>query len=63
METSKQKGEILKAVQDLPPEANIEDAMERLYLLYKIRKGLDQANQGQTIPHEEAKRHLKEWLE
>lgn len=62
METSSEKEKILKVVQDLPPEANIEEAMERLYLLYKVRKGLHQADQGQTISHEKAKQHLKEWL-
>lgn len=63
METTNQKEEILKAIQNLPPEANIEDAMERLYLLYKIRKGLEQADQGQVVSHEEAKQRLKKWLE
>ena len=31
------------AVENLPPEATVEEAMERLYLLAKIERGLEQA--------------------
>jgi predicted transcriptional regulator len=57
-ETTKQK--ILKVVQELPEELDIEDVMERLYLLYKIEKGLQQADAGNKVSHEEAKKTLKE---
>ena len=60
-ETVKQK--ILKVVQDLPEEINFEDVMERLYFLYKVEKGLQQADAGKKISHEEAKRQMKKWLE
>ena len=45
--TTKEK--VLKAVQSLPDDAPIEDAMERLLFLAKIEKGLEQANAGETI--------------
>jgi predicted transcriptional regulator len=32
--------------------------MDRLYVLAKIQKGLDQADAGQTVSHEEAKRRI-----
>lgn len=54
--TTKQK--ILDAVEHLPPGATIEDAMERLYVLAKIERGLEQLNSGDVVPHEEAKRRL-----
>lgn len=63
MPTLSEKEKIQKIIQSLPPEAKIEDAMERLYLLYKVEKGLQQANAGQIVSHEEAKRRLGEWLE
>jgi predicted transcriptional regulator len=63
MGTLSAKERILKAVQDLPAEAGIEDAMERLYLLLKIDKGLQQADAGETVSHEEAKERLGKWLE
>ena len=35
--TAKQK--VLEAVQQLPPDATVEDAMERLYFLAKVERG------------------------
>ena len=46
---------ILKAVAELPEDASIEDAMERLYLLMKIERGLAQVASGQLVSQEEAK--------
>ena len=57
------KNKMEKLINSLPADANIEDAMERLYLLYKIEKGIEQANSGQTFSHEETKKRLKKWLE
>ena len=54
--TTKQK--ILEAVEQLPPGATIEDAMERLYVLAKIERGLAQLDSGDVVPHAEAKRRL-----
>jgi predicted transcriptional regulator len=47
-----------EAVDQLPPDASIEDAMERLYFLSKIERGLDDANAGKTLSHEEVGRRL-----
>jgi hypothetical protein len=59
METPQQKPDIVRAIQDLPDDATVEDAMERLYFLTKIERGLEQAD-GETIAHEEIKaRFLK----
>jgi predicted transcriptional regulator len=58
--TEKQK--IMKAVRDLPADASIEDAMERLLFLAKIEKGLQQANAGQTLSHGEVKEKMAKWL-
>jgi predicted transcriptional regulator len=49
---------VIEAVRELPDDATVEDAMERLYVLAKIQKGLDQADAGQTVSHEEAKRRI-----
>jgi len=53
---------IIKSLQELPEKTTIEDAMERLYLLAKIEKGIKQANEGQCISHKEAKEKMKKWL-
>ena len=52
------KQEILQAVQELPDGASIEDAMERLYFLAKVERGLAQSEGGRTIPHAEVRKRL-----
>lgn len=58
--TTKQK--VLQAVKTLPEDASYEDAMERLLFLAKVEKGLQQADAGQTIPHEKMKKKMRKWL-
>jgi predicted transcriptional regulator len=38
---------------ELPPDASIEEAIEKLIVLHKIEIGIKQADEGKTIPHEE----------
>jgi predicted transcriptional regulator len=49
------KSEIIRAIEDLPDDATVEDAMERLYFLAKIERGLEQSESGETISHAEIK--------
>jgi len=56
------KQEILKALDELPDDASIEDAMERLYLLYKVGRGLKQVEDGKTISQAEARARMQKWL-
>ena len=53
-----EKQQVLNAVEALPDDATIEDAMERLFFLAKIQCGLEQADAGETFAHEEAKERL-----
>jgi predicted transcriptional regulator len=50
----KTKDRVLDAVRDLPEDATVEDAMERLYFLAKVDEGLRQAETGRTMSAEEA---------
>lgn len=52
------KQRVLEAVEALPADATVEDAMERLYFLAKIQRGLDQADVGETLTHREARERL-----
>ena len=56
------KQQILKAIEELPDDANVEDALERLYLLYKIERGVRQADAGELITQEEARQRMAKWL-
>ena len=58
--TTKEK--VLQAVNNLPDDASIEDAMDRLLFLAKIERGLQQADAGQTIPYSEVKERMAKWL-
>jgi len=57
------KQQILEAIQKLPDDATYGDAIERLHFLQAIERGLKQADAGQVVPHDEAKRRLAKWLE
>lgn len=56
------KEQAIKAIQELPQNASIEDAMERLYLIYKVDRGIKQADAGQKISQKEAKERMEKWL-
>jgi len=58
MAEPKAKERVLEAVRDLPDDATVEDAMERLYFLAKIEEGLRQAEAGETVSHEEARKRI-----
>jgi|GEM_PF-912636 len=49
------KEKMLKAVEELPDDASIEDAMEKLLVLANIERGLAQDNRGETFTHQEVK--------
>jgi predicted transcriptional regulator len=49
---------IREVVEKLPPETTVEEAMERLYVLAKIERGIAQADAGQTLSHEEVRARL-----
>jgi predicted transcriptional regulator len=47
-----------EAVERLPEDATVEDAMDRLYLVSKVARGLEAADRGDVVTHEEARRIL-----
>ncbi len=56
------KQQILKALEELPDDAGVEDALERLYLLYKVEAGIRQADAGELISQDEARERMAKWL-
>ena len=49
---------IIECLRDMPADATIDDAIERLLFLGKIEAGLSELDSGQGVPHREAKRRL-----
>jgi hypothetical protein len=58
MTTTTTKDKVLEAVRQLPSDATVEDAIERLHFLAKVLRGLEEADSDQGVPHEEVKRRL-----
>ena len=58
MPTPTVRERILEALQDLPDDATVDDAIERLMFLAKIDAGLAELDAGTGIRHEEVKRRL-----
>ena len=56
------KQQILKAIEGLPDDAGVGDALDRLYLLYKIENGLRQADRGDLLTQEEVRSRMAKWL-
>lgn len=53
--TTSAKQKVMEAVEKLPADATIEDAMERLYFLAKIDRGVADADAGRLTEHEQVR--------
>jgi len=56
------KAEFMKALEDLPDDATIDDAVEQLVFMLAVEHGLAQADGGDLIPHEDIVQLVKSWL-
>ena len=55
------KQEALDAIAKLPDDTDMDEIMYRLYVLDKIRKGREAAEQGRTTSHEDLKSEIETW--
>lgn len=55
------KQDALAAIGKLPDDVGMDEIMYRLYVLDKIRKGQEAAEQGRTLTSEELKRAIDTW--
>ena len=46
----------------LPDDASMDDIIHALYVQAKFANGEQQIREGRGVPHEEAKRRLREWI-
>ncbi|MEM1268902.1 MAG: hypothetical protein AAGI08_02535 [Bacteroidota bacterium] len=54
------KADILHAVSDLPEDATLDDAFERLFVLHKIEQGLEDARAGRTMSQSEVETYFRD---
>ena len=60
MATAKEEVEALLG--KLPNDCSLEDIQYHLYVLEKVRSGIDAAENEGTVPQEEAEARLSKWL-
>lgn len=56
------KEEVAALLQRLPEDCSLEDIQYHLYVLEKVRRGLDRADTEGGIQQEEAEARLSKWL-
>lgn len=56
------KDEVTSLLERLPEDASIEDVQYHLYVVEKVRNGLDAARTEGTLTQEQAEEKLGKWL-
>ena len=54
------KDEVKELIDKLPENCTIEDIQYHLYVLEKIKRGIERAENEGNIPHEDVKKELNE---
>ncbi len=55
------KAQLLVSIDDLPEEFEREDVIERLLIIDKYNKGIQQIKEGKTIPIGQFKKEFETW--
>ena len=56
------KEEVRKLLEALPEEVSFEDIHYHIYVQEAIRRGLEAAERGELVEHEEIERRMAKWL-
>jgi len=56
------KDKVIDTVKDMPDKFSIDELIDKLILLQKIEKGLEQSDKGEVYSPQEAKEMLNQWL-
>jgi hypothetical protein len=62
MESTSPKREVVEMLSALPDNSTYEDIQHHLYVLEKVRRGRERAEQEGAFSHADAKARLKKWL-
>lgn len=54
------KSDIVRAVEELPDDATLDDAFDRLFVLHKIERGLKDAGEGKTMTQAEVEQYFRQ---
>lgn len=61
-ESKSAKKATLELVERLDEDVTYDDIIYELHALQKIERGLRDAKEGRTVPHDEVKDRLSQWL-
>ncbi|HLN73647.1 MAG: hypothetical protein ACM3O8_00200 [Methylococcaceae bacterium] len=56
------KSNVLKTITKFPEHFSVDELVDKMILLDKIEKGLQQADNNQVISDEELDKRIEEWL-
>jgi predicted transcriptional regulator len=56
------KSNVIKTINKLPDNFSIDELVDKMILLDKIEKGINEANNGKVISEDEVERLMGEWL-
>ena len=56
------KQAVLRALEELPDDASLDEILDGLLLRLKVERGRAQIQAGKGIPHEDVKQRLAKWL-
>jgi hypothetical protein len=57
------KSEVASMLENLPDDSSLEDIQYHLYVLEKVKRGVERAESEGTLSHSEAKQRLGKWLD
>ena len=57
------KSEVASMLETLPDDSSLEDIQYHLYVLEKVKRGVERAESEGTVSHTEAKQRLEKWLD
>ncbi len=55
------KSTVIRTLNELPQKFDLEEFLERLIVIQKIDKGLEDAETGKTISHDKVKKMIAKW--
>ena len=56
------KDEVAALLRRLPDDCSVEDVQYHLYVMEKVRRGLERADKEGVIEHDEAEARFSKWL-
>ena len=56
------KQQLKNMLKGLPENCSIEDVQYRLYVIDKVRRGLQAADKGEIVTQEHMRKRVKRWL-